>query len=60
MFFEDKTIEDIDKDERPNSHIDVSLVNVDIVPIIDTSFAHKGTQDNDYVAEIIDAPMMML
>ncbi|KAH0716574.1 hypothetical protein KY290_012732 [Solanum tuberosum] len=47
VFFEDQTIEDIDKVEKPDSQIDESLIDVDPVPIIDTSFAYEGTQDND-------------
>ena len=47
MFFEDQTIEDIDKTEKLDSHIDESLVDVDPIPIIDTSSAHEGTQGND-------------
>ena len=40
MFFEDQTIEDIDKTEKLDSYTDESLVDVDPIPIIDTSFAH--------------------
>ena len=47
MFFEDQTIEDIDKTEKLDSHIDESLVDVDPILLIDTSFAHDGTQSND-------------
>ena len=47
MFFEDQTIEDIDNTEKLDSHTDESLVDVDPVPIIDTSSAHEGTQGND-------------
>ena len=47
MFFEDKTIEDIDKTEKLDSHTDESLVDVDTIPIFHTSSAHEGTQGND-------------
>ena len=47
VFFEDQTIEDIDKTEKLDSYTDESLVDVDPIPIIDTSFAHEGTQGND-------------
>ena len=47
MFFEDQTIEDIDKTEKLDSHSDGSLVDVDPIPIINTSSAHVGTQGND-------------
>jgi len=57
VFFEDQTIEDIDKVEKPDSQIDESLVDVDPVPIIDTSFAHEGTQDNEQGVEPIDVPI---
>ena len=33
--------------EKLDSHTDESLVNVDPIPIIDTSSAHEGTQGND-------------
>ena len=45
--FEYQTIEDIDKTEKLDSHTDESLVDVDPIPIIDTSSAHEGTQGND-------------
>ena len=45
--FEDQTIEDIDKTEKLDSQTDESSVDVDPNPIIDTSFAHEGTQGND-------------
>ena len=47
MFFEDQTIEYIDNTEKLDSHTDESLVDVDPIPIIDTSYAHEGTQGND-------------
>ena len=47
MFFEDQTIEDIDNTEKLDSQTDESLVDVDPIPIIDTSSAHEGTQGND-------------
>ena len=47
MFLEDQTIEDIDKTEKLDSRTDESLVDVDPIPIIDTSSAHEGTQGND-------------
>ena len=47
MFFEDKTIEDIAKTEKLDSHTDEILVDVDLISIIDTSSAHEGTQGND-------------
>lgn len=60
MFFEDQTIEDIDKIEKLDSHTDESLVDVDPISIIDTSSAHEGTQgndpDNDHSVEHIDVP----
>ena len=46
-FFEDQAIEDIDKTEKLDSQTDESLVDVDPIPIIDTSSAHEGTQGND-------------
>ncbi|KAH0645933.1 hypothetical protein KY284_033817 [Solanum tuberosum] len=57
VFFEDQTIEDIDKVEKPDFQIDESLVDVHAVPIIDTSFAHEGTQDNEHGVEPIDVPI---
>ena len=36
VFFEDQAIKKIDKVEKPNSHIVESLVDVDLVPIINT------------------------
>ena len=60
MFFEDQTIEDIDKTEKLDSHTDESLVDVDPIPIIDTSSAHEGTQgnapDNNQSVEHINVP----
>ena len=47
MFFEDQTIEDIDKTEKLDSHVDESLVDVYPIPIIDISDAHEGTQGNN-------------
>ena len=47
MFLEDQTIEDIDKTEKLDSHIDESLVDVDQILLIDISFSHEGTQGND-------------
>ena len=47
VFFEDQTIEDIDKTEQQDSHADESLVDVDPIPIIDISFAQDGAQGND-------------
>lgn len=47
VFFDDQTIEDIYKTEKVDSHTDESLVDVDPIPIIDTSFANEGTQGND-------------
>ena len=47
VFFEDQTIDDFDKTEKLDSHTDESLVDVDPISIIDTSFAHEGTQGND-------------
>ena len=47
VFFEDQTIEDIDKTEKLDSYTDESLVDVDPIPIYDTSSAHEGTQGND-------------
>ena len=47
MLFEDQTIEDIDNTKKLDSHTDESLVDVDPIPIIDTSSAHEGTQGND-------------
>ena len=46
-FFEDQTIEHIDKTEQLDSHADESLVDVDPIPIIDISYAHAGTQGNN-------------
>ncbi|KAH0695864.1 hypothetical protein KY289_013346 [Solanum tuberosum] len=61
VFFEDQTIEDIGKAEKPDSQIDESLVDVDPVRIIDTSFAHEATQyndaDNDQGVYPIDFPI---
>ena len=42
VFFKDQTIEDIDKTEKLDSHIDESLVGVDPILLIDVSFAHDG------------------
>ena len=47
MLFEDQTIEHIDNTEKLDSHTDESLVDVDPIPIIDTSSEHEGTQGND-------------
>ena len=47
VFFEDQTIEDIDKTEQLDSHADQSLVDVDPIPIINISYAHEGTQGNN-------------
>ena len=47
MFFEDQTIEDIDKTEKLDSHTDESLVDVDPIPIINISYEHEGTQANN-------------
>ena len=47
VFFEDQTIEDIDKTEKLDSHTDEILVDIDPILIIDTSSAHEGTQGND-------------
>ena len=47
MFFEDQTIEYIDKTEKLDSHTDERLVDVDPIPIIDTFSAHDGTQGNN-------------
>ena len=47
MFFEDKTIEDIAKTEKLDSHTDYNLVDVDPFPIINISYAHEGTQGNN-------------
>ena len=46
VFFEYQTIEDIDKTEKLDSRTNESL-DVDPIPIIDTSSAHEGTQGND-------------
>ena len=46
-FFEDQTIEDIDKTEQLDSHADEGLVDVDPIPITDIFSAHEGTQGND-------------
>ena len=43
----DIVIEDIDKTEKLDSYTDESLVDVDPIPIIDTSSAPEGTQGND-------------
>ena len=60
MFFEDQIIEDIDKTEKLDSHTDESLVDVDPIPIINTSSAHEGTQgnhpDNDESVDNIIVP----
>ena len=45
--FEDQTIEYIGKTEKPDSKTNESLVDVYQIPIITTSSAHEGTQDND-------------
>ena len=47
MFFEDQTIEDIDKTKKLDSHINESLVDVDPILLIDIYFSHDGTQGND-------------
>ena len=46
-FFEDQTIEDIEKIAQLDSHGDQSLVHVDRIPIINISYAHEGTQGNN-------------
>jgi len=60
VFVEDLTIEDIDKTEKLDSHTDECLVDVDPIPIIDTSSTHEGTQgndpDNDQSLEHINVP----
>ena len=60
VFFEDQTIEYIDKTEKLDSHTDERLVDVDPILIIDTSSAHEGTQgndtDNDRSVEHINVP----
>ena len=43
MFFEDQTIKDIDKAKKLHYQINEILVDVDPIPIIDTSFVHEGT-----------------
>ena len=40
-------IEDIDKTEKLDSHTDERLVDVDPIPIIDTSSTHEETLGND-------------
>ena len=60
VLFEDQTIEDIDNTEKLVSHTDESLVDVDPIPIIDTSSVHEGTQgnhpDNDESVDNIIVP----
>ena len=67
IFFEDQTIEDIDKAEKIDSQSNESLVDSDLVFIAKAPISHEGTQDNDgdndhdqndhHGVDVMDAPV---